>query len=230
MTFVMNFRKHGRIALLLSLSLTGIASAQESPQPVPEEPAEAPVAGEGEAPVEEPAEAPVAGQAEAPVEGQAEAPVADVETPPADAPPPEAEVEPERDPAMEEAVSRFRQGLALARAGNCEGAIAELQASVRIVERPNTLFNIARCQEELFRYDLAVAAYERYMAIAPADAPDREAVQATMRQLRNLLGTIVIRSNVPAAVWIGDRQVGEAPGEVLVPGGRHAVELSLIHI
>ncbi|MEM7609959.1 MAG: PEGA domain-containing protein, partial [Myxococcota bacterium] len=101
----------------------------------------------------------------------------------------------------------------------------ELQASLAIVERPNTLFNIARCQEELFRYDLAVAAYERYVAVAPADAPDQDSVRATMRQLRNLLGTIVVASNVPAAVWIGDRQVGEAPGEVLVPGGRHAVEL-----
>ena len=129
------------------------------------------------------------------------------------------------DPNTAEAVSRFRQGLALARAGNCVGALAELQVSLRLVERPNTLFNIARCQEELFRYDLAVAAYERYMAIAPSDAPDRGAVQGTMRQLRNLLGTITVRSNVPAQVWIGDRQVGESPGDVLVPGGRHAVEV-----
>lgn len=170
---------------------------------------------------------------EAPAEAPVETPV---ETPPETTP---EEVAPDgvvqnvvpvvpevpEDPNLEEAISRFRQGLTLARAGNCVGAIAELQVSLRLVERPNTLFNIARCQEELFRYDLAVAAYERYMAIAPSDAPDREAVQATMRQLRNLLGTITVRSNVPAQVWIGDRQVGEAPGDVLVPGGRHAVEV-----
>ncbi|MFK7998326.1 MAG: PEGA domain-containing protein [Polyangiales bacterium] len=142
----------------------------------------------------------------------------------AEAAEPVAEALPE-DPNLEEAISRFRQGLTLARAGNCVGAIAELQVSLRLVERPNTLFNIARCQEELFRYDLAVAAYERYMTIAPSDAPDRGAVQETMRQLRNLLGTITVRSNVPAQVWIGDRQVGESPGDVLVPGGRHAVEI-----
>lgn len=149
--------------------------------------------------------------------------------PPPDARAPDAPVSVEapvpEDPNLEEAISRFRQGLTLARAGNCVGAIAELQVSLRLVERPNTLFNIARCQEELFRYDLAVAAYERYMAIAPSDAPDRGAVQETMRQLRNLLGTITVRSNVPAQVWIGDRQVGESPGDVLVPGGRHAVEI-----
>ena len=126
---------------------------------------------------------------------------------------------------LEEARERFLTGVALARAGNCEGALAELRASLEIVERPNTLYNAARCYEELFRYDLAVQSYERYLAIAPSDESERAAVEATMRSLRNLLGTIVVRSNVPAQVWIGDRVVGEAPGEVLVPGGRHALEL-----
>jgi len=129
------------------------------------------------------------------------------------------------DPELEEARMRFRRGVELARAGNCRGALAELQASLEIVERPNTLYNIARCQEEMHRYDLAVRAYERYQSLAPADAPDRAAVEATMRSLRALLGTIVVQSNVPATVWIGDRMVGEAPGEVLVPGGRHALEV-----
>lgn len=126
---------------------------------------------------------------------------------------------------LEEARERFLTGVALARAGNCEGALAELRASLEIVERPNTLYNAARCYEELFRYDLAVQSYERYLVIAPSDESERAAVEATMRSLRNLLGTIVVRSNVPAQVWIGDRVVGEAPGEVLVPGGRHALEL-----
>ena len=129
------------------------------------------------------------------------------------------------DPRMEEARMRFRRGVELARAGNCRGALAELQASLELVERPNTLYNIARCQEEMHRYDLAVRAYERYQSVAPADDPDRAAVEATMRSLRALLGTIEVQSNVPASVWIGDRMVGEAPGEVLVPGGRHALEV-----
>lgn len=124
-----------------------------------------------------------------------------------------------------EARERFRQGLALARAGNCAGALAELNASLELMERPNTLYNIARCHEELFRYDLAVATYDRYLQIAPADAEDRPAVEATMRQLQMLLGTIVVQSNVAAEVWIGERVVGAAPGEVLVPGGRHSLEL-----
>ncbi|MCB9633944.1 MAG: PEGA domain-containing protein [Sandaracinus sp.] len=144
-------------------------------------------------------------------------------------PPVEASDAPEadspEDARLEEARERFQTGVALARAGNCEGALAELRASLELVERPNTLFNAARCYEELFRYDLAVATYERYLAIAAPEEEDRAAVEATMRSLRNLLGTVVVQSNVPAEVWIGDRVVGAAPGEVLVPGGRHALEL-----
>ncbi len=61
--------------------------------------------------------------------------------------------------------------------------------------------------------------------MAPADDADRPTVEATMRALSNLLGTIHVSSNVPAEVWLEDRVVGESPGDVLVPGGRHVLEL-----
>ena len=129
------------------------------------------------------------------------------------------------DPAVVEARNRFRQGVALARAGNCAGALAEFNASLALVPRANTLYNIAQCQEDLHRYDLAVDAYDRYLSVAPADDPDRAAVEATVRTLRGLLGTITITSSVEAEVWLDDRVVGRAPGDVLVPGGRHVIEL-----
>ncbi len=129
------------------------------------------------------------------------------------------------DPEKAEAKQRFLQGVALAKAGNCEGAISELRASYAIVARTNTLFNIAHCHEELFQYTLAIEAYEKFLKIAEAQDPDRARVEATIRSLRNLLGTLQIQSNVPAEVWLGDRKIGQAPGEVLIPGGRHVVEL-----
>ncbi len=151
------------------------------------------------------------------------------EAPPSEAPPPEAPPPDrpagEEDPRFAEARRRFRQGVALARAGNCPGAIAELNASLELVPRANTLYNIAQCQEELHRYDLAVASYGRYLELAPEDEPERAAVRATMRALANLLGTITIASSVPAEVWLDDRVVGQAPGDVLVPGGHHVLEL-----
>lgn len=129
------------------------------------------------------------------------------------------------DPTSAEARRRFQQGIALARAGNCQGALAELRASFELLPRPNTMFNIAQCEEELHRYDLALASYERYLSLAEADAPDRASVERTMRTLGGLLGTIHIESNVPAEVWLDDRVVGTAPGDVLVPGGSHVIEL-----
>jgi tetratricopeptide (TPR) repeat protein len=128
-------------------------------------------------------------------------------------------------PEDEQAREHFRRGLGLARAGDCEGAIAELEASFRLVQRPNTLFNLAQCEERLHRYDRAIARYEEYLRVAPADADDRVAVEDTLASLRELLGTVSIESNVPAEVWLEERVVGEAPGEILVPGGRRAIEL-----
>ncbi|GAB4201814.1 MAG: hypothetical protein OHK0013_14310 [Sandaracinaceae bacterium] len=130
-----------------------------------------------------------------------------------------------------EARLRFTQGLALARAGDCRGALAELSRSYDLVPRPNTLFNMAQCQEQLFRYDLAVRDYERYLAMAPTDAEDRATVEAQLRALRSLLGTIrvslspALPEGQRAEVWLADRIVGEAPGDVLVPGGSHAIEI-----
>lgn len=143
--------------------------------------------------------------------------------PPADG----ASTEAPPDPAVAAAArERFLSGVALARAGDCAAAIAEFDASFRALPRPNTLFNLAQCEEQLHRYDLAVEQYERYLSIAPAEAEDRATVEATLRALRNLLGTIHITVNAPQAeVWLGDRIVGMAPGDVLVPGGRHAIEL-----
>lgn len=127
--------------------------------------------------------------------------------------------------AEEEGRRRFLQGIELARAGNCEAAIAELTASFDLVPRPNTLYNIAQCRETLAQYDLAIQAYQRYLELAPADDPERAAVEATIRTMGNLLGILRIESNVEAEVWLGDRRVGTAPGSIRVPGGTHVVEL-----
>lgn len=152
------------------------------------------------------------------------------------APVPEVEAVPEVDAeaaaaeaaraaAEEEARNRFRQGLTLARSGDCGAALAEFEASYALVPRPNTLFNMAQCEERLHRYDLAIEQYEHYLEIAPPEAEDRDTVMATLDSLRGLLGTIHVEVNAPSEVWLGDRIVGTAPGDVLVPGGRHALEL-----
>jgi hypothetical protein len=126
---------------------------------------------------------------------------------------------------LDEARRRFARGVALAEAGDCDAAIVELNASYRLAPRPNTLYNIAQCQERLHRYDLALQAYREYLEVAPPDDPGHAAVETAMRLLSSLLGTLHVRTNVAAEVWIDDRRSGEAPGDVPVPAGRHAVEL-----
>jgi tetratricopeptide (TPR) repeat protein len=127
--------------------------------------------------------------------------------------------------AVEQAKQHFRQAVAFASAGDCGAAIVEFEAAYELVPRPNALYNIAQCEERLFRYDLAIRYYERYLLEAPPDAVDRPAVNAALGTLRNLLGTVTVHSNVPAEVWVDDRLAGEAPGDVLLPSGGHSLEL-----
>jgi tetratricopeptide (TPR) repeat protein len=115
--------------------------------------------------------------------------------------------------------------MAFAEAGNCGAAIQEFEAAYALVMRASALYNIAQCEERLFRYDLAIRYYERYLQEADPDAADRSAVQAALGTLRNLLGVVHITSNVKAQVWIDDRLAGEAPGDVYVPAGGHSLEL-----
>lgn len=87
------------------------------------------------------------------------------------------------------------------------------------------LHNIAVCHERMQRYDLALEFYERYLAQAPATESDRAEVEAVTRVLRSLLARLELESNVRAEVWIDGRKFGWAPGTLIVPAGRHSIEL-----
>ncbi len=126
---------------------------------------------------------------------------------------------------LEKAKQHFKQGVAFAASGNCDGAVVEFEAAYHIIPRPNALYNIAQCEERLFRYDLAISFYERYLKEARADAEDRPAVEAALKTLGNLLGVLHLKSNVKAEVWIDDRLGGQAPGDVYVPAGGHSIEV-----
>ncbi len=133
------------------------------------------------------------------------------------------------DARYQNAKQYFERGVVLFEAGNYDAALVEFQKAYDLLEgHPKRFFvldNIGQCQEKLFRYDLALKYYRRYLAEGGRDAEDHAAVEATMRALEGLLATLQIRSNVRAEVWVDDRRMGEAPGDVLLPGGRHVVEL-----
>lgn len=126
---------------------------------------------------------------------------------------------------LEQARQRFLRGIELADRGDCAGAVSEFQASLDIAVRPSTLYNIARCQERLHRYDAAIRAYELYLRDAPPDDRDRPRAEATIAGLRSFLGTLSIECNTAAEVWVDGRIVGEAPGQLSLPSGQHTLEL-----
>lgn len=114
-------------------------------------------------------------------------------------------------------------------AGDYEAALLEFTRAHELLEgdpRAATLLNnIAVCQERLFRYDLALTYYERYLREADVSVEDRAELAAVIRGLRDLLGKLHLTSNVRAEVWIDGRMLGQAPGDLQVPSGARVVEL-----
>jgi hypothetical protein len=84
---------------------------------------------------------------------------------------------------------------------------------------------MALCQERMFRYDLALDLYDRYLREAGPRAQGRASALAAVELLHRLLVTLDIEVNVSAEVWVSSRLVGHAPGRIHVPAGQLVVEL-----
>lgn len=122
-----------------------------------------------------------------------------------------------------------RRAEALFSAHNFGGALTEFERAYELLDgdprQAAVLNNIAVCHERMFRYELALAFYRRYLAEAAPTAADRTEVQAIVAALDNLLGTLEIRVDTAAEIWVDHHYVGEAPGRVRIPAGTHLVEL-----
>lgn len=134
------------------------------------------------------------------------------------------------DAALDEAQARITRGEALFSDGSFDAALAEFEAAYELLAGGGdmylALYNIALCHQRLGRVDLAVHYYEAYLDAAPAAEPGRAEVEASVRTLRDLLGTLVLETNVDGVeVWVDGRRLGTAPGEVRLGGGLHDVEL-----
>lgn len=136
------------------------------------------------------------------------------------------------DPQYAEAKKYFERGVQFFDAENYDAALTEFErAYAHLKGHPKRFFvldNIGQCHERQFRYDRALEYYRRYLKEGGEAAEDRAVVQATIRTLEGLLATLTIQSNVSAEVWVDDRLMGNAPGDVLVPGGLHVVELRAV--
>lgn len=141
------------------------------------------------------------------------------------------------DPRWAEARARFEEADQVYDSGDFEGALAEYSLVYDMLEGHERqfylLFNMGRSQERLFRYDEAVRNYERFLEEGRAwsrrtgEALSHEAEAVRMlRELSARLATLRVTVNVDAAeVWVDDRLVGQAPGDLTVTEGTHVVEL-----
>ena len=133
------------------------------------------------------------------------------------------------DAQYEAAKKYFDRGVKFFEAENYDAALTEFErAYAHLKGHPKRFFvldNIGQCHERQFRYDKALEYYRRYLKEGGEAAEDRAVVLATIRTLEGLLATLTIQSNVSAEVWVDDRFMGNAPGDVLVPGGLHVIEL-----
>ena len=125
---------------------------------------------------------------------------------------------------VEQARSDFERGAALYRAGDFRAALAAFEAAQARAPTPQTLFNIARCQERLDRLADAVDSYGAYLAAAP-DAPDRAAVSARIDELRARLpleASLRISVEPQSVVAVDGEPAGLSPVSVrLRPGAHH---------
>lgn len=132
-------------------------------------------------------------------------------------------------PAAEAARTIVARAKALFAIGDYRAALAEFTRAYHELDgdprQAAVLNNIAVCHERMFRYDLALEYYARYLREGAPDEQDRQEVEAVMTSLRDLLGTLRITGNVAAEVWIDDRQFGTLPLDALVPAGAHVVEV-----
>lgn len=136
----------------------------------------------------------------------------------------------ETDARLEEARQRIDQGRSLGEEGNYDAALVEFLRAHELLEgHPSqhiVEYNIGSCYEGLSRYGRAMEHYRSYLDGAGPDTEDRREVESRIAELEQRLGTLRLHVNVPHyEVLINGNGVGRNITEVMVPGGRHTVEI-----
>lgn len=131
---------------------------------------------------------------------------------------------------MSRARELFGQGVELTRQDRWGEALVYFRRSLALVERPNTLFNIAGILVRLGRGREAVEHYQRYLRVAPADDPDRAAALAALETARGALARLRIVVTPEAAELRVDGLRIDGDGgtrELVLDPGEHVLDLHL---
>jgi hypothetical protein len=92
----------------------------------------------------------------------------------------------------------FAEGLELHQSHDYAGALAKFREAYRRWKNPKILANIGTEAWELGNFAVAANAYDRFLAEAPADAPNRADVERALREVQPKVGTLVGTLTGPA--------------------------------
>jgi tetratricopeptide (TPR) repeat protein len=125
----------------------------------------------------------------------------------------------------EQAKALFRQGVEASDAGRWAEAVEAFSRSLSLVERPSTLFNLLTALREQARYREALPVGERYLVVSKdaADAQKRAQVQRLITEMKDAMGTLVLRVEPPNATVEVDAIVvpPRSYPQVFLSPGRH---------
>jgi hypothetical protein len=91
------------------------------------------------------------------------------------------------DPIVDEARRHYELGAALYKASRFAEALREFEAGYALTPRPLFLVNIAQAHRHLGQLEEAAAAFEKFLAVAPPDDPDRGQAKETLALIRREL-------------------------------------------
>lgn len=143
---------------------------------------------------------------------------------------PAAPVEAVEDPRLVAARAHIENAEAAYAREDYEAALVEFEATAALLQghslRFRVLFNVGRCQERLLRYQDALISLRAFLSTGGEFTEQAPEVRAKLELLEGLLGTVRLSVDVQDyEVWVSDRLIGRTLDEVLLPSGRHPIEI-----
>lgn len=130
----------------------------------------------------------------------------------------------------EEADLHFNRAIGHYQAGEFDQALEYLLRSNRLVPNRNVAFNIARCYEQLERFDEAFRHYHDVF-VAETDPEGKANARAAIERIRPRVALLEVQTDPPGAEIFIDREDlgarGRSPQTLALPSGDHAVIVAL---
>ncbi len=126
------------------------------------------------------------------------------------------------------AKAHFNTGQAYYEHGRFEDAAREFEEAYRLSQKAPLLYNVGKSYDGNNDFAHALDAYQRFLAAAPPDNPDRDFATKRIEMLETLVGKVALDGAVAgSAVTLDGKAIGATPlAPVVVNPGRHKLELA----